>query len=57
MDKLQKLAVDYYDRQPVGVLMSRVAHDTEALYGFIHQFTSGSSVRQIPDWNSARFQA
>jgi ABC-type multidrug transport system fused ATPase/permease subunit len=33
--------VDYYDRQPVGVLMSRVAHDTEALYGLIHQFTSG----------------
>ena len=41
VDKLQKLSVDYYDRQPVGVLMSRVAHDTEALYGFIHQFTSG----------------
>jgi ATP-binding cassette subfamily B protein len=41
VDKLQKLSVDYYDRQPVGVLMSRVAHDTEALYGFIHQLTSG----------------
>src|SRR5438874_1355728 len=41
VDKLQQLSVDYYDRQPVGVLMSRVAHDTEALYGFIHQFTSG----------------
>ncbi len=41
VDKLQRLSVDYYDRQPVGVLMSRVAHDTEALYGFIHQFTSG----------------
>jgi ATP-binding cassette subfamily B protein len=41
VDKLQKLSVDYYDRHPVGVLMSRVAHDTEALYGFIHQFTSG----------------
>jgi ATP-binding cassette subfamily B protein len=39
--KLQQLSVDFYDRQPVGVLMSRVAHDTEALYGFIHQFTSG----------------
>src|SRR5205807_2706396 len=35
------LSVDYYDRQPVGVLMSRVAHDTEALYGFVHQLTSG----------------
>lgn len=41
VDRLQKLSVDYYDRQPVGVLMSRVAHDTEALYGFVHQFTSG----------------
>jgi ATP-binding cassette subfamily B protein len=41
VDKLQNLAVDFYDRQPVGVLMSRVAHDTEALYGLVHQFTSG----------------
>jgi ATP-binding cassette subfamily B protein len=41
VDKLQKLSVDYYDRHPVGVLISRVAHDTEVLYGFIHQFTSG----------------
>jgi len=39
--KLQKLSVDYYDRHPVGVLMSRVAHDTEALYGLVHQFTGG----------------
>jgi ATP-binding cassette subfamily B protein len=41
VDKLQQLPVDYYDRHPVGVLMSRVAHDTEALYGCIHQLTSG----------------
>ena len=41
VDKLQKLSVDYYDRQPVGVLVSRVAYDTEALYGLIHQFTGG----------------
>jgi ATP-binding cassette subfamily B protein len=41
VDRLQQLSVDYYDRHPVGVLMSRVAHDTEALYGFIHQFTGG----------------
>jgi ATP-binding cassette subfamily B protein len=39
--KLQGQSVDYYDRQPVGVLMSRVAHDTEALYGLIHQLTGG----------------
>src|SRR6185437_8560603 len=41
VEKLQRLSVDYYDRHPVGVLMSRVAHDTEALYGFIHQVTNG----------------
>src|SRR5260370_102698 len=41
VEKRQTLAVDYYARQPVGVLMSRVAHDTEALYGLIHQFTGG----------------
>src|SRR5262245_46287944 len=38
--KLHSLPVDHYDRYPVGVLMSRVAHDTEALYGLIHQITS-----------------
>ncbi|HTU93469.1 MAG TPA: DUF1854 domain-containing protein [Gemmataceae bacterium] len=41
VEKLQTLSVDYYDRYPVGVLMSRVAHDTEALYGLIHQLTGG----------------
>jgi ATP-binding cassette subfamily B protein len=41
VEKLQSLSVDYYDRHPVGVLMSRVAHDTEALYGLIHQLTGG----------------
>ena len=28
-------------RHPVGVLMSPVVHDTEALYGLIHQITGG----------------
>jgi ATP-binding cassette subfamily B protein len=41
VEKLQTLSVDFYDRHPVGVLMSRVAHDTEALYGLIHQLTGG----------------
>ena len=41
VEKLQKLSVDYYDRHPVGVLMTRVVHDTEALYGLIHQVTGG----------------
>lgn len=39
--KLHELAVDYYDRHPVGVLMSRVSHDTEAIHGLIHQVTNG----------------
>jgi ATP-binding cassette subfamily B protein len=41
VERLEKLPVDYYDRHPVGVLMSRVTHDTEALYGLIHQLTGG----------------
>lgn len=41
VERLQQLSVDFYDRQPVGVLMSRVAHDTEALYGLINQLTNG----------------
>ncbi|MFM7150587.1 MAG: ABC transporter ATP-binding protein, partial [Gemmataceae bacterium] len=41
VEKLQGLAVDFYDRHPAGVLVSRVAHDTEAMYGLIHQLTGG----------------
>jgi len=38
---LQQLAVSYYDRQQVGSLVGRVAYDTEALHGFIHQLAGG----------------
>ena len=41
VEKLQQLSVDYYDRHPVGVLMNRVAYDTEALHGLIQQLTGG----------------
>jgi ATP-binding cassette subfamily B protein len=38
---LQQLSVGYYDRQQVGSLVGRVAFDTEALHGFVHQLTAG----------------
>ncbi len=39
--KLQSLAVSYYDRHQVGSMLSRVAHDSEALHGLMHQITGG----------------
>ncbi len=39
--KLQSLAVAYYDRHQVGSMLSRVAHDSEALHGLMHQITGG----------------
>ncbi|MEZ6125597.1 MAG: DUF1854 domain-containing protein [Planctomycetaceae bacterium] len=41
VQKLQKLAVAYYDRHQVGSLMSRVAYDSEVLHGLVHQMTGG----------------
>ncbi len=38
---LQSLSVRYYDKNQVGSLMTRVAHDVEDLQGFIWQVTSG----------------
>lgn len=38
---LQQLSVGYYDKQQVGSLVGRVAYDTEALHGLIHQLTGG----------------
>jgi len=38
---LQSLSVRYYDKNQVGTLMTRVAHDVEDLQGFIWQLTSG----------------
>ncbi len=41
VQRLQQLAVSYYDRHQVGSLMSRVAYDSEVLYGLVHQITAG----------------
>ena len=38
---LQSLSVRYYDKNQVGSLMTRVAHDVEELQGFIWQLTNG----------------
>ncbi|HET6612673.1 MAG TPA: DUF1854 domain-containing protein [Kofleriaceae bacterium] len=38
---LEKLSVDYYDRQQVGSLVGRVAYDTAVVHGFIWQLTNG----------------
>jgi len=39
--RLHELSVRYYDRQAVGVLMSRVTGDTAMLASFVDQVTSG----------------
>ena len=41
VDKLQHLAIAYYDRHQVGSMISRVAHDSEVLHGLMHQITGG----------------
>jgi ATP-binding cassette subfamily B protein len=41
VERLQKLAVAYYDRHQAGSLMSRVAYDSEVLHGLVHQLTGG----------------
>ncbi len=41
VQKLQRLAVVYYDRHQVGSTLSRVAHDSEVLHGLMHQLTGG----------------
>ena len=39
--KLQNLSIAYYDRHQVSSMISRVAHDSEALHGLMHQITGG----------------
>ncbi len=39
--KLHGLSISYYDRHQVGSMISRVAHDSEALHGLMHQITGG----------------
>lgn len=41
VERLQQLAIAYYDRHQVGSLMSRVAYDSEVLQGLLHQLTGG----------------
>jgi ATP-binding cassette, subfamily B, bacterial len=41
VQKLQRMAVAYYDRHQVGSMISRVAHDSEVLHGLMHQLTGG----------------
>jgi len=38
---VQNLSIRYHDRQPVGVLMTRITGDTAMLAGFVDQVTSG----------------
>lgn len=40
-ERLQQMSVDYYDRNQVGVLMSRITADTEAMHHLINQATQG----------------
>jgi ATP-binding cassette subfamily B protein len=41
VQKLHALSVGFYDRHQVGVLMNRVAYDTEVLHGLVQQLTGG----------------
>ena len=41
VQRLQHLAIAYYDRHQVGSMLSRVAHDSEVLHGLMHQITGG----------------
>ena len=44
--KLHELPVAYHDRNQVGMLMSRVAYDTEVMHTLVHQ-TSGGFILQV----------
>ncbi|MBI1346644.1 DUF1854 domain-containing protein [bacterium] len=41
VDKLERLSVSFHDRHQVGLLMSRVAYDTEAMHTFMHNLSGG----------------
>ncbi|MCA9171244.1 MAG: hypothetical protein KDB23_26410, partial [Planctomycetales bacterium] len=47
VQKLQRLAVAYYDRHQVGSMISRVAHDSEVLHGLMHQLTGGFLLQTV----------
>ncbi|MCX8082712.1 MAG: ABC transporter ATP-binding protein/permease [bacterium] len=39
--KLQELSIDYYDKNSVGMIMTRFASDVEQLHGFVSQIGQG----------------
>lgn len=39
--KLQELSIDYYDKNSVGMLMTRFSSDVEMLHGFVSQIGNG----------------
>jgi len=41
VNKLQRLSLSYHDHNQVGLLMSRVSYDTEAMHAFVHHATGG----------------
>ncbi|HEY1064910.1 MAG TPA: ABC transporter ATP-binding protein, partial [Pirellulales bacterium] len=41
VQKLQEQSIAYHDRNQVGMLMSRVAYDTETMHTLMHQLSSG----------------
>jgi ATP-binding cassette subfamily B protein len=45
--KLQRLSVSYHERNQVGLLMSRVAYDTEAMHTFMHQMSGGFVLQML----------
>ncbi len=47
VQKLQQLAIVYYDRHQVGSTLSRVAHDSEVLHGMLHQITGGFLLQTV----------
>ena len=47
VQKLQQLAIAYYDRHQVGSMISRVAHDSEVLHGLMHQLTGGFLLQTV----------
>jgi ATP-binding cassette subfamily B protein len=47
VEKLQRLSVSYHDRNQVGMLMSRVSYDTEAMHTFMHQLSGGFVLQML----------
>jgi ATP-binding cassette subfamily B protein len=54
VEKLQRLSVSYHDRNQVGMLMSRVSYDTEAMHTFMHQVSGGFLLQVMQLFASCR---